>query len=655
MAATMPAATMDDAARLVSELHDKLAELDGKVAAYQRDMLAEFHKHMEDCLKDYPDDISKKVSRVIAESMSRYPALSPTSHDMADSPATNHHTLKTPGWKGRKSPPPVLPHTSGVPKEGPRSPHEREKEFQGVFTPTYLPLLESNERSSYRSPPTSPVSVPTVVQQQQQQQQQPQQPPPPPQQFPQQELQTPAPLSVDNVKKVEEIKKPEAPVKGRPDPIRRLTDRSTSSVESSSSDSKVRRSALRRRSSSVKGAASPRRVRFDFSGEEVFPSSSPQQAASPVAMAVEDDEADKPKAELLPVVETPATSTAAVVEDESPEPEEDYCGTSLLDVEGEEDFLPRPKKVSSTQALQALTRSPLEEGSFWTVVNANNNEESGKVNGQKEKEKANTPAPAPVKVDSQVTLRPIDGPGEDTPVSGLLGSPIEELEQYIDDDESEEEFLSMRPKNSKKSPSPGGQTPFKSPPASRFSSSNQTPMSSGTSKTNGKQDVLEEDPLFDFEDGENGTGKTEKYLPEQEDDSDDDDGVEVRIPHRPMRMTPTPLQTVLEDENKKHSRTTSLPPVSPSAVLFGHSVGSFKGNSFSLNPIKNTKLYDEIAGLKDVHFFVGSVDGRSGAEAADMGSYRAMSKGVPVVPRSFTERLAIEEAMERRKEEEDDE
>ncbi|KAK4177350.1 hypothetical protein QBC36DRAFT_327197 [Triangularia setosa] len=634
MAATMAAATMGDAARLVSELHDKLAELDGKVAAYRRDMLAEFHKHMEDCLKAYPDDISSQVSRVIAESMFRYPALSPTRYDMAESPATTDH--KTPAWKGRKSPPPVLPHTSGVPKEGPRSPHERDKEFQGVFTPTYLPLLESNERSSHRSPPTSPVSIPVV--QQQQPQQEPQQLPPP------------APLSVDNVKKVEEIKKPEPPVEGRPDPIRRLTDRSTSSVESSSSESKVRRSALRRRSSSIKGAASPRRVRFDFSGEEVFPSSSPQQAASLVAMAVKEDEAEKPKAELLPVVEPSATTAAVAEEDESFEQEE-YTGTSLLDVEGEEDLLPRPKKVSSTQALQALTRSPLEEGSFWTVVNANNNEEPGKMNGQKEKETINKPDPAPVKVDSQATLRPIDGPGEEFPVSGLLGSPIEELEQYNhDDDESEEEFLSMRPKNTKKPPSPGAQTPFKSPPASRFSSSNQTSMAFVSSKTNGIKDVLEEDPLFDFEDGENGAQKAEKYLPE-----DDDDGVEAHVPHRPVRTTPTPLQTVPEDENKKHVRTTSLPPVSPSAVLFGHSVGSFKGNSFSLNPIKNTKLYDEIAGLKDVHFFVGSVDGRSGAEAADMGSYRAMSKGVSVVPRSFTERLAIEEAMERRERGDDEE
>ncbi|KAK0732839.1 hypothetical protein B0T21DRAFT_349809 [Apiosordaria backusii] len=632
----MAAATMGDAARLVSELHDKLAELDGKVAAYQRDMLAEFHRHMEHCLKAYPDDVSNQVSRVIAESMSRYPALSPPSHDMPESPATDH---KTPAWKG--SPPPVLPHTSGIPKEGPRSPHEREKEFQGVFTPTYLPLLECNERSSHRSPPTSPVSVPVVQPQQQQQQQQ------------QQQLQPPAPLSVDNVKKVEEIKKPEAPVEGRPDPIRRLTDRSTSSVESSSSESKVRRSALRRSSSSVKGA-SPRRVRFDFSGEEVFPSSSPQQAASLAAMAVEEDQAEKPKAVLLPVVETSATTSVAVVEeDESLEPEdEEYTGTSLLDVEGEEDLLPRPKKVSSTQALQALTRSPLEEGSFWTVVNANNNEESGKVNGQKENGTSTISDSAPIKVDSQATIRPIDGPGEDVPVSGLLGSPIEELEQYNDDgDESEEEFLSMRPKNTKKSPSPGAQASFKAPLPSRFSPSTHSSMASGTSKTNGKHDVIEEDPMFDFEDGEDQARKAEKYALEDE----DDDGVEVHIPHRPVRTTPTPLQTATRDENKKHSRTTSLPPVSPSAVLFGHSVGSFKGNSISLNPIKNTKLYDEIAGLKDVHFFVGSVDGRSGAEAADMGSYRAMWKGVPVAPRSFTERLAIEEAMERRKMEDEEE
>jgi hypothetical protein len=101
-----------------------------------------------------------------------------------------------------------------------------------------------------------------------------------------------------------------------------------------------------------------------------------------------------------------------------------------------------------------------------------------------------------------------------------------------------------------------------------------------------------------------------------------------------------------------------LPPVSPSAALFSHSIGSYKGRTVLSTPIKNPKLYDEIANMKDVHFFVGSIDGRSGVEPADLGSYRAASLAMVggaatagAVPKSFSERLALEEEMERRKEE----
>ncbi|KAK4165397.1 hypothetical protein QBC43DRAFT_33310 [Cladorrhinum sp. PSN259] len=612
---------MDDAARLVSELHDKLAELDGKVAAYQRDMLAEFHKHMEACLKDYPANVSSEVSRVIAESMSRYPSLSPTTPDTLDSPAADPNKP----WKGRKSPPPVLRHTSGVPKDAPRDPHHREKEFQGLFTPTYLPLLENRDRIPNPVPTT--ISAPTT----------PTTPTTPT--APESGMQS-TPLSVDNVRKVEDSKKPVILPEGRPPPVRRLTDRSTSSVDSSSSESKTRRSALRRASTGSSHKGSPRRVRFEFAGEEVLPSSSPN-GGSILTLAT--------GAEMLP---EPASAIA--IEDDSPvktkplalqvETEETYTTTSLLDVEGEEDSLPRPKKVSSTQALQALTRSPLEAGTTWTVVNPDP-EAPLKMNGQNGVEV--TERTLSMKVDSQVTIRAADDLPGWVPQTSEITPPAEDTRRYPDDnddndddDESEDDWLSMRPKKS----------PSTIAPKKRFSGAVRLPppaTTGPTSKANGKKYVAEdEDPLFDFEDEGNGglNSTAEKYLTEDEDDEDDKP---IELP-RKLRGLPKAIQTATaSDADRIKQKARSVPPMSPSAVLFGHSMGSYNGAAIQANPINNHKLYDEIAGMKDVHFFVGSVDGRSGVEAADMGSYRALAKSFPTMPRSFTERLAMEEAMER--------
>ncbi|KAK3990179.1 hypothetical protein QBC44DRAFT_72607 [Cladorrhinum sp. PSN332] len=621
---------MDDAASLVSELHNKLAELDGKVAAYQRDMLAEFHKHMEACLKDLPENVSSEVSRVIAESISRYPSLSPTTRDALDSPVVSHNKP----WKGRKSPPPVLPHTSGVPKEVPRDPHYREKEFQGLFTPTYLPLLENRDRIPNPGPtPTSEPTTPTTLTT-------PTTPATPTTLTPTEHESgmKSTPLSVDNVKKVEDSRKREIPIEGRPAPVRRLTDRSTSSIDSSSSDSKIRRSALRRASTGSSHKGSPRRVRFEFAGEQVLPSSSPK-GGSILTLAT--------GAEMLP---EPASAIA--IEDDSPvktkpsplqiETEETYTTTSLLDVEGEEDSLPRPKKVSSTQALQALTRSPLEAGTTWTVVNPDP-EEPLKMNGVNGSDAIETALPT--KVDSQITIRAEDDVPGWVAQTEVLRPPVQEVRRSLDDDddddESEDDWLSMRPKKS----------PSTVAPNHSFRGSVRLPPSATAtpaSKVNGKKYVAEdEDPLFDMDDeaGAGSKSPAHKYLPE--DDEDDEDEPPIEFP-RKLRGLPKAIQTAVAsdaDRIKQHERT--LPPMSPSAVLFGHTMGSYNGAAIQANPINNHKLYDEIAGMKGVHFFVGSVDGRSGVEAADMGSYRAMAKSFPTEPRSFTERLAMEEAMER--------
>ncbi|KAL2262839.1 hypothetical protein VTK26DRAFT_9287 [Humicola hyalothermophila] len=601
---------MDDATRLVSELHKKLAELDSKVSAYQRDMLAEFHKHVEDCLKKYPDHVSNEVLRAIAESMSagRYPALIPAARDAPELRQINHGA-----WDGRKSPPPILPHTSGTPKESPRSPHAREREFHGVFTPTYLPLLDGSDL--YRSPPTSPSASAGAES---------------------------FPLSVAKMTEVHVTRHED-----RPDPSRRLTNQSTSSVDSTGSGAKMRRSALRRSSSSNKG--SPRRVRFDFQGEEVFPSASSPNASP--TLTPESGAEPQPKAD--------PSATASSVETESTE----YLGPSLLDVEGEEDWLPRPKKVSSTQALQALTRSPLEDGTVWTVVNPDP-EEPVEMNGEKQAESA--AGPPSLKVDSMANLRSGNSTGveEEPSKTELLGSPIEELGNYDDEDGngSEEECLSMKPK--RKTPSPVAKSPFPAPAAQASATV------AANASANGKPAAADDDdhdPFFDLE--EEALTPQQKYIPDSEDDDPDHQtGISanrLRSLAKAEGASPSPAKDSEDEEEEEEEeegeneaqppyKSRRVPPVSPSAALFNHSVGSYMGRSITVEPIRDPKLYDEIANMKGVHFSVGSVDGRSGADPADMGSYRAANLARDLLaagatPKSLSQRLALEEEMERRR------
>ncbi|KAK0711460.1 hypothetical protein B0H67DRAFT_493793 [Lasiosphaeris hirsuta] len=615
---------MDDAARLVSDLHSRLAELDGKVSAYQRDMLAQFHRHMADCLRQYPDHVSNEVSRVITESMSRYSALVLTRRDDgSQSPPSDISDADLQAWDGRKSPPPILYHTSGIPKEGPRSPHQREKEFQGLFTPSYLPLLDSSY-NSHPSPPVSPLPLPA--------------PPSPP-------------SALEPVKIVEELKEPVVAAAGevRPGPVRRPTDRSLSSVDSSGCETKVPRSVLRRASSSTK-SSSPRRVRFDFKGEEVFPSTSPQTSLTILVMAAG-------AGAQLPEQEAPAIAdTSAILEEDSESPV--YTGgISLLDVVGEEDSFPRPRKVSSTQALQALSRSPLDAGTEWTVVNPDS--EEAKMNREMENDASLLGAvadktPALIRPKPEVLIRLEDATANNHRIDELLGSPIEELERHDDSDDSEE-FLSMRPRLTKTPSSPATRSPVVASRA-KFQSLRDPTWSHKLLEYEPEEGAFEEgDPLFDFE-GEGSRAASplgsqpHKYLSDDAVEDEDEDA--------------TPQEQQGNAEQETLAATTPAPahpPVSPSAALFGHSIGSYKGHTMRINPIISSKLYDEIAGMTDVTSFVGSIDGRTGVDSVDPGSYHAtMARGNvgsfsgahfhhPVgTPRSFTERFAIEEAMERR-------
>jgi hypothetical protein len=69
----------------------------------------------------------------------------------------------------------------------------------------------------------------------------------------------------------------------------------------------------------------------------------------------------------------------------------------------------------------------------------------------------------------------------------------------------------------------------------------------------------------------------------------------------------------------------------------------------TIAPIKDPKLYDEIASMRDVPYFVGSIHDPGARD--DLGSYRPGGVARPSIdtPRSFTERLLLEDEMERRR------
>jgi hypothetical protein len=335
-----------------------------------------------------------------------------------------------------------------------------------------------------------------------------------------------------------------------------------------------------------------------------------------------------------------------------------YTGPSLLEVEGEEDFLPKPKKVSSTQALQALTRSSVAESTAWTVVNADL-DESQKPNGHTSP--LNIPSASPAAALPTTRARVKGRPRFSLSLDDDQDPPqTEESTDQDGKDSDNDDFLAMKPRV-KKPVSPAARSPVScSPMRQTFplssidgaveavagdsttiseKASSPLPISKSLKGTKPAEDA---EDMFSFEeegkkpvDVDSSAPQPTKYLGAEDPEID-----------------LTPSEMALPNTATSAPKTVNLPPdpsVAISNSLIGRSMGSYKGKPFNLTPIKDPRLYDEIATMRDVHFFVGSVDGRSGVEAADMGSYRAMMGGiVGGTPRSFSDRLAIEEAMQKR-------
>jgi hypothetical protein len=609
---------MDDATRLISDLQQKLADLDHKVAAYREDMAAEFKRYSIDLLQNVPEEVSAEVERVIAESMSHYPAIRP-SIEQAESPRLPSDRQS---WHGRTSPPPFAVRADSRGREAPGSPREREKELQGLFTPSYLPLLDSSGPSlpvSQTSPPRNLAERAADIKKDKGEGPHSSPSPPP----------SPPPAGA------------ELPQTMRPKNVRRSTDDTTSSVISDRSDSRQRRSALRRSSSSSK-PQSPRRVRFEFAGGEVLPTASPQGSA--VALDAQ------PQSESSMVLDDSISVEAILGPDEINDPP--------------------PKKVSSSQALRALSKSPLDAGTIWTVVNADS-EDGAIVDATRNSQTSNSGSSLdPVDTLRQAPIQP--EPAKDITVEGvwqenLLDKATEDSKESAEYS-SEEEFLSIAKRksfaNKKPIMSPLSRSPAKaiiSPKLPDGDEDELTVSESELQQQNSKQEKglkqfsplpssaededEEEDDLFQFETGLSAPPKPKlKPLPE-DDDEELDDIIETKFPKKLSLPSSPPAIPVLKP----------APPLTPLSAKFASgSLGSYKGRPITMPVVLNPELHVQAESLGEFNTFVGGLDGRSGMDEGDMSSFRASFAHAAQAhfsgtPRSLTERMLMEDAIAQRR------
>ncbi len=621
---------------VADDLREKLAEFDARVAAFRQEMVDDFVRYSDRVLEELPASVSDAVSRAIAESLSNYPSLYPGPGATAAATAAADDDDDEDGrgrdgddgapaagrrrrWNGSKSPPPILYHTSGVPKDDPRGasdPHDREQEFHGVFTPSYLPLLDGYDR-----PPHSPTVSPTAAA------------------APGDDANNTgdAPHSPDALALTHLV---------RPPPVRRPTD--SSSVESSGSESKVRRSAMRR-SSSASNRASPRRVRFDVQGEEVLPTASPQ--ASAVALPYLGY--DSPSRGLARDSHPGLLSPGQVADDED---------------------LPPARKVSSSERLRAMSKMPLEDPAMWTVVNSQTADESAALEdydngGAPPAETAasrlasqRSAGKAPAKLAGAAAAAALESAAREP---GSPGQPLEgRLATYDDSDSSDDDFVSMR--SSRKSS-------FAHPPATSsmsqvgalaeptaadsLSAGRSAEAQGGTNGNNPNPAPADEDEDED-EDAASEQGADSQGEDDQLFDFDEDKvGYPLtRVAKAATKPDPPPANSDSEPEDGRETPRKGLsispqaasPPRSASPPVAA-SVGSYRGRQINIfNVVKDYRVHDRAAELGDFNTFVGSVDGRTGIDGADLSSFRASLSNAQYsgTPRSLSERLVMEDAQE---------
>lgn len=620
-------------ATLLSSLHTKLDDLEGRLQAYRYDLITDFQHYYRDLLTGVNPNVATSIQQAIAPSFANYPILRPEL-EAADSqppdrpqPATFQQAA-TP----EASPPRI---------EAPNGSHRRETELQGLFTPSYLPLLDSSPTYNRPAvPATTPTTSTTSTQ-----------------------AKDPFPLlpametpvadnstATDNGVTMDSLATLEsnAALAGGQAPaeanrlVRTATEESTSSACSDKSDSKIMRSAMRRSSSISKPPQSPRRVRFEFMGAEVLPTSSPQQV------------------EFIPPGPT------------SPVAEDEPIASDMILGDDIEEWQP-PRKSSSTEALRALSRAPAEEGIVWTVVDPEADKANSRPGGankgasknpnsmEQTKSAMNNPrielaaGAAQNKNTTSLDSRDANGRGSET------------NRRTDDSSDDEADYLAMGKRKSavkQKSTSPSAtQLPIRgasngiSATVSRSNKSHPNANTSRESKSpatmdnESLDDYGDDDDLFEFEPaGLSAPPKPrERPAAPPPDELSDDEESEDEVPHmasptqQPLYST-SPAVSIARPQRTENSMST-VSRFQPG------SLGSYKGRPVIMPVVRNPEVHARAASLGQFNTFVGGLDGRSGMDEGDLSSFRAsvVQPGFSGTPRSFTERFMMEEAQAERK------
>ncbi|KAG5988668.1 hypothetical protein E4U43_004673 [Claviceps pusilla] len=410
-------------------------------------------------------------------------------------------------------------------------------------------------------------------------------------------------------------------------------DDTRSSISSDKSDSKPPRSAMRRSSSISKFPQSPRRVRFDFMGEEVLPTSSPQRTAFIAARISSPEPAD---------VEASFTSNLAT------DP-------------GEDEEEPPPRKVSSSDALRALSRAPLDEdGTVWTVVNSDSEDSATDEVDLTKPDTSPSTSAAPTSPGLEGGTNTIGAwTSAETTISDIMAHSSEKPE---DDTTDDEDILSMAKRRAPSSCASRASTlPASSPSQEKVATSAAGGENTGLSNSKrahlardetipfaGSVSDEKEEDMFHFEeDGLESIRSASKYLPEEqeeeeeeeeesdEDHSDDETNIqEASIPvslyaTSPAISIPKPRGTVEE----------ASPEPSISSIINYHSdnIGSYKGRPLMMSILRKPEILNEIRSSVPIKPVVGNVHDQSPTDHLPMDVSAATS---------FKQRLIIENMME---------
>lgn len=598
---------MDEASRLISELQGKLAELDHKVWQYKKDMTCEFTKYAESLLRDVSKDVSETVSKAMADSMKDFKSLNVDATATGSAGPCAVAVAGTSILENGAEKESHLANTSlsiSNPREedvggSPNSPYDREKELQGLFTPSYLPLLENTNRHERRASSDSQSQQLEYKGKEKETD----------------IVQVDASTDTRSLMNSPELRRP-------PTPRRRNTDEVSISSEWSS-DGTSRRSALRRAStSSGRHLTSPRRVRFEVEGEEVLPTSSPLPSQSILSTDIPED----PQS----------------FGDDSDEE------AGLEQIEDIDE--PPPKRISSSQALRALSRGPLvDDGTQWTTVTAPpDGSASVAISGGISHDSSSESLPT----NGLSRLNIADGYGleqysEQVEESSQKSSSTSQgrKEGYDSETSSDDDMLDMPPLRSMKGQK-SAQSPTYATPLEYNRSPTTSTKSSGLSwignedfgkLSDGRDGDLrftedDQEQVFDFEENIHQVSP-----PEAEEDHDESD---TESPSSPAVDTGGPANLSL------YSQSPARPIIKPSrqkATAATDSSGTFNGHPFSI-PIVSPEVHAQAASLGDINTFVGSIHDR---DEGDLLSYRQSGAGsFSGTPKSMSERLYMDDRKE---------